>query len=254
MWPFNCLVQGNCGCVDRKEEALRKQAALGAAIAICAIGLSARQGATEPASTNGFVVLDLELTVDAVTRATPGLGKGIKPPHLRPEIKRPPFMVPPELENLALYKPVSASEAEAVIGDVDQLTDDLKKSGDFDYVEFGHGLQWVQVDLDEPQTIHAIVFWHFYKNAVIYNDVIVQVADDPAFETNIRTLFNNDHDNSSGLGKGADTAYATRWWGEIVDARGEDFKGTVARYIRIYTATGMENEPPRFVEIAVYGN
>ncbi len=223
------------------------------AVVVCGIGLALRRANTEPASTNGFLELDLGLTVDAVTRATPGLGKGLKPPHLRPEIKRPPFMVPPDLDNLALYKTVTASEDEVVIGDVDQLTDDLKKSGDFDYVEFGRGLQWVQVDLGAPQTIHAIVFWHFYKNAVIYNDVIVQVADDPALTVNKRTLFNNDHDDSAGLGKGEDTAFATRWWGEIVDARGEDFRGTVARYIRIYSATGMENEPPRFVEVAVYG-
>ena len=147
----------------------------------------------------------------------------------------------------------SGSDDEPVIGDIDQVNDGLKKSGEFDYVEFGPGHQWVQVDLESVRTIYAIAIWHFYKNAVIYKDVIVRVADDAAFARGVRTLFNNDHDNSARLGKGADTAYYTRWWGEIVDARGPNGKGTVARYVRVYTAGGMEDEPTRFAEVAVYG-
>ena len=197
--------------------------------------------------------LDLGLTEDAVTRATPGNPKGLKPPHLRKEVERPAFMVPPGVKNLALYKPVDSSDQEPNTGDLDQLTDGLKKSGEFDFVELGPGVQWVQVDLGDTYAIHAVVVWHYYKNPIIYNDVIVRVADDAAFWQNVRMLFNNDHDNSAGLGRGRDTAFYARWWGEIVDARGADRKGTPARFVRVYTADGVEDEFPRFVEVAVYG-
>ena len=205
-----------------------------------------------PASVPVLVELDVGVGPDAVTRATPGNPRGIKPPHLRKAGRRPPFMVSPGMTNLAMLKPVTAGE-EPVTGDVDQITDGLKKSGPFDYVELGPGLGWVQIDLEQVRTIHAVVIWHYYKNATIYNDVIVRLADDADFSRNVRTLFNNDHDNSARMGKGDKKAFYTRWWGEIVDARGADAKGTPARYVRIYTAGGMESEPVRFVEIAVYG-
>ncbi len=201
------------------------------------------------------VELKLGLSADAVTRATPGISKGLKPPHLRKETKvqRSPFMVVQGLKNIALYKPVTSSDTEPIIGDLDQVNDGLKKSNEFDYVELGPGLQWIRIDLKGICEIHAVVIWHFYKNAVIYNDVIVQVADDAGFKKKKRTLFNNDHDNSSGVGRGRDKAFYSRWWGEIVDARGKNNKGTRARYVRVYTADGMEREHPRFVEIAVFG-
>jgi len=201
----------------------------------------------------GMVALDLGLTVDAVTRATPGYPGGAKPPHLRKEVKRKPFLVPEGVANLALYKNVSSSDKDPLLGDLDQITDGIKKSGEFEFVELGADRPWVQIDLGREREIHAVAIWHFYKNATIYNDVIVQVAADEACTRNVRTLFNNDHDNSAGLGKGPDTAFYTRWWGELVDAR--DPKGHPARtrYVRVHTAGGMEGENVRFVEIDVYG-
>ena len=208
---------------------------------------------TRPVEDPNLVELDIGVGPDAVPRATPGNPKGLKPPHLRPQKRRKPFKVPPGMTNLAIYKPVTASTDEPLAGDVDQITDGLKKRGPFDYVELAPGLGWVQIDLGKVRTIHAVVIWHFYKNATIYNDVIVRVADDAAFTRNVRTLFNNDHDDSAKMGKGDDTAFYTRWGGEIVDARGEDGKGTETRFVRVYTADGMEDELVRFVEIAVYG-
>jgi hypothetical protein len=215
---------------------------------------TSKPASTAPASIPaGMMALDLGLTVDAVTRATPGNPEGVKPPHLREEVKREDFIVPEGLENLALYKEVTAGVDEPNLGDLDQVTDGIKKSGDFDFVEMGEGAHWIRIDLAEVRTVYAIAIWHFYKNATIYNDVIVQVADDPDFTKNVRTLFNNDHDNSAKLGKGADGAFYTRWWGELVDARGPDGKGTRARYVRIHTSEGMEGEWVRFVEVDVYG-
>jgi len=200
-----------------------------------------------------LVELDLGLGPDAVTRATPGYPRGLKPPHLREEVKRPPLMVPPGMENLALYRPISASDEEPITGDLYQINDDIKKSDPFDYVELGPGLQWVQVDLEARYEIFAVAVWHFYKNPVIYNDVILQASNDEAFQDEVKTLFNNDHDFSSGVDRGHDTAYYTRWWGELVDTRDEDGVPLRARFVRIYTGDGMEGERPRFVELAVYG-
>lgn len=199
--------------------------------------------------------LDLGLTVDAVTRATPGYPKHmVKPPHLREESKRADFMVPPGVENLALNKPVNSSDDFPIIGELEQLTDGVKKSGEFDFVELDLGPQWVQVDLEQETTVYAVAVWHYYKNPAVYNDVIVQASLDPTFKTGVVTLFNNDHDNSAGLGKGGDTAFFARWWAELVDARGgDDMPGTPCRYVRIYTNGGAANEDTRFVEIAVFG-
>ncbi len=199
--------------------------------------------------------LDLGIGPDAVTRATPIYPPGLpKPRHLREEVVRPAFMVPPGTRNLALGRPVSSSTVdEPIIGELCQVTDGVKKSEDADYVELDAGLQWVQIDLGMRARVHAITVWHYYKGPVIYDDVIVQVAGDPTFERGVVTLFNNDHDGSAGLGRGTDTAYLARWWGEIVDARGEDREGTPARYVRVYTGGGSGGEAARFVEVAVYG-
>ncbi|HUS91741.1 MAG TPA: FMN-binding protein [Phycisphaerae bacterium] len=200
--------------------------------------------------------LDLGLTADTVTKATPGYPKNQPtPPHLRQEVKRPPFMVPKGgTVNLALNRPVTGSiQDDPIIGELSQITDGVLKSGQFDYVEIDPGPQWVQVDLGDVHTIYAVVVWHFYKNPVIYRDVIVQASRDKDFKTGVVTLFNNDHDDSSGQGKGADTAYYARWWGEIADARGDDQAGTRCRYVRVWTHGGTADEDTRFVEIAVYG-
>lgn len=198
--------------------------------------------------------LNLGLTSDAVTKATPGYPKNIvKPPHLRDEIRRPPFMVTPGLKNLAFGKPVSSSMLYGpVTGELDQIVDNVKKSDDFDFIEFGSGPQWVQIDLEKIERIYAIVVWHFYKNSIIYNDVIVQISDEPEFKDAV-TVFNNDHDNSSGLGSGKNSAYFARWWGEIVDLRGEEYNGVETRFIRVFTAGGAGGEETRFIEVAVYG-
>ena len=199
--------------------------------------------------------LDLQLGPDAVTRATPGYPKNLKkPPNLRREVRRPDFMVPPGTVNLARGKKVTSSMTEEpIIGELPQIVDGVKKSGEFDYVELDPGLQWVQIDLGAEHTVYGIVIWHYYKNPVIYNDVIVAVADDAAFTRNRRIVFNNDYDNSAGLGKGTDTSYFARWWGELVDTRGPSKNGIRTRYVRVYTNGGCGGEDTRFVEIAVYG-
>ena len=167
-------------------------------------------------------------------------------------------MVPADLVNLALNKPVTSNlgDEEPMRGTVAQVTDGNKKSNEEDYVEMFPGEpQWVQIDLGEIHEIYCVVVWHYYKNAVVYRDVIVQIADDEEMKENCRTIFNNDYDNSAGLGEGKDPTYQAGWWGELVDAQKADgqHEGSKARYVRVYTNGGEAEEDTRFVEIAVYG-
>ena len=81
-----------------------------------------------------------------------------------------------------------------------RLIDGDKAASDQSIIFLRKGTQWVQMDLGSPQEIFALVIWHAHNMAKVYHDVIVQVADDPDFTENVRTVFNNDSDNSSGLG------------------------------------------------------
>ncbi len=144
--------------------------------------------------------------------------------------KLPPFYVPKGTKNLAFEKPVYSSDNEPVIGELELVTDGDKQAMEGSYVELGLSRQHVTIDLEQKAAIYAIVVWHDHKEARIYHDVVVQVADDPDFIMNVRTLFNNDKDNSSGLGVGKDREYVDNNHGKLIDA-----KGVQARYIRFYS-------------------
>ena len=51
------------------------------------------------------------------------------------------------------------------------------------------------------------MFWHDHRYVQAMHDVIIQVSDDPEFKQSVTTLFNNDTDNSTGLGPGTDREY-----------------------------------------------
>ena len=76
----------------------------------------------------------------------------------------------------------------------------------------------------------------------------MQVADDPDFINNVRTMFNNDIDNSSGLGVGTDREYFENFEGKLINA-----KGVKARYIRFYSKGSTESALNEYTEIEVYG-
>ncbi|MCP4707838.1 MAG: hypothetical protein GY869_04370, partial [Planctomycetes bacterium] len=61
-------------------------------------------------------------------------------------------------------------------------------------------------------------------------------------------LFNNDHDNSLGLGAGEDMHYVETSEGKLVDA-----KGIKARYVRLYSNGNTENDSNPYIEAEVYG-
>jgi cytochrome c peroxidase len=84
--------------------------------------------------------------------------------------------------------------------------------------------------------------------AKVYHDVIVRVADDPDFIENVRTVFNNDSDNSSGLGFGTNREYVETYEGKLINA-----KGVKARYVRFYSKGSTESALNEYTEIEVYG-
>ena len=161
---------------------------------------------------------------------------------------RPPFLAPEGTKNVALGKPIKSSDEEPIIGDIEMITDGDKEAADGSYVELGPFVQHVTVDLGAMQKIYAIVIWHYHKQAVVYYDVVVQVADDPDFITNVKTLFNNDIDNSAGLGVGTDMHYTETHEGKLIDA-----KGVKARYVRLYSNGSTSNELNHYIEVEVYG-
>jgi hypothetical protein len=179
-----------------------------------------------------------------------GTPKNIRTPNLEPITGKPrgPFMVPVGTVLLSGGKPVTSSDKEPVIGELAFVTDGKKSGEDGYYVELGPGLQWVQVDLGKSQTLEAIVVWHYHSQARVYRDVVVQVSDDKDFVTGVTTLFNNDHDNTSGLGLGKDKEYIETYEGKLVDA-----KGVKARYVRLYSAGNTSNDMNHYVEVEVYG-
>jgi hypothetical protein len=161
---------------------------------------------------------------------------------------RPPFLAPAGTVNLAEGKPVSSTDEEPIIGEISYITDGDKEAADGSFVELGPFTQHITIDLQKKSTIYAVVLWHFHKQPRVYFDVIVQVADDPEFKNNVKTIFNNDHDNSSALGKGKDLHYVETAEGKLIDA-----KGVQGRYVRCYSNGNTNNDLNHYIEVAVYG-
>ena len=172
-------------------------------------------------------------------------GANLEPPRKGP---RPDFLAPKGCKNLAAGKKATSSDSEPIIGELKLVTDGEKEATEGSYVELGPGLQWVQIDLGQPCEIYALLVWHFHMNAQIYHDVVVQVADDADFIKNVRTIYNNDHDNSSGLGLGEEKEYWETYEGRLMDA-----KGVVARYVRLYSNGSTADDQNHYTEVEIYG-
>jgi hypothetical protein len=179
-----------------------------------------------------------------------GTPKNIRTPNLEAVTgkARGPFMVPVGTVLLSGGMPVTGSDKEPVIGELSFLTDGKKSGEDGYYVELGPGLQWVQIDLGKSQPLYAILVWHYHSQARVYRDVVIQVSDDKDFVSGVATLFNNDHDNTSGLGIGKDKEYIETSEGKLIDP-----KGAKARYVRLTSAGNTSNDMNHYVEVEVFG-
>ncbi len=171
-------------------------------------------------------------------------------PNLEPEDykDRPPFMAPQGTAVVSRGKPVTSSFKNPIVGRLEQITDGDKDYAKTSLVELGAGLQWVQIDLEKDHEIYAILVWHFHEGKRVYFDVVVQVSNDPDFKDGVTTVYNNDHDNSSGLGVGKDKEYIENHKGRLIPA-----DGVKARYVRLYSNGNTANDMNHYVEVEVLG-
>ncbi len=191
------------------------------------------------------VPLKLELPLKTLKGTPEDLPTG---PNIEPltDDAPPDLEVPKGVVNVAAGKTVTSSVS-PYLGELVRITDGKKEAIDDDAVEFRKGTQWVQVDLGASHAIEAVVMWHDHRYFQIIHDVILQVSDDPEFKTGVTTLFNNDTDNSSGLGVGTDREYFERRFGRAVAA-----KGIKARYVRGYSKGSNQSGLNCWQEIEVY--
>ncbi|MEN8192285.1 MAG: hypothetical protein ABFS12_05680 [Bacteroidota bacterium] len=161
---------------------------------------------------------------------------------------RPPFLAPAGTKNVALGKSIASTDDMPIIGEIELINDGDKDADEGYFVELGPFTQHITIDLEKKHDIYAIVVWHYHKQARVYFDVIVQVADDADFTKNVRTLFNNDLDNSSGQGKGEDWHYVETSEGKLIDAKGEK-----AQFVRLYSKGNNSNDLNHYIEVEVYG-
>jgi len=167
-----------------------------------------------------------------------------KVPNLEPKQrgKRPDFLVPAGTTNLARGKKITASDNAPVVGTLDLITDGDKEGDEGSWVEFAPGKQWVQIDLEKEADISAVIVWHYHSQERVYLDVVVQVSDDPKFEKDVTTIFNDSADG------GKDLAYIETYEGKLIDA-----KGVKGRYVRLYSNGNTTNKMNHYIEVEVFG-
>jgi len=228
---------------------------------VCASGKKAGETKTsgETAKTSGETVGKaadpkgmFRLKVDLPKPGYEGTPKDVRSKNLEParkagEVREMP-LVPQGTVNLALKKRVTSSDKEPIIGEVELVTDGDKNAKHGCFVEFAPGQQWVQVDLGEKSEIYAILIWHYHLEGRVYRDVIVQTADDPDFVTGVKTVFNNDHDNTANMGAGKGKEYIENREGKLIEC-----KDVQARYVRLYSSGNTSNDMNHYTEVEVYG-
>ena len=205
-------------------------------------------GPATPAAPGGTVG-GVKLTTALPPELIEGTPKPMSVPNLvQAPTAEPEFFVPAGTVLLSKGKKVTSSDDNPIIGTLNLITDGEKDAGEGYFVELLDGKQWVQIDLEKTADISAIWMWHFHSQKRAYHDVIVQISDDPKFATGVTTVFNNDYDESSKMGKGSDAPYVESRYGKIVDG-----KGTKGRYVRLYSMGNTSNEMNHYIEVEVYG-
>lgn len=214
---------------------------------VATAGVALLWAATMGQAADNLAPLEIKLPIPAFmgTPTDIPMNEHIEKPSDKP---RPPFMAPAGTKVLSLNKPVTTSDKNPINGTPDLVTDGNAEAGDANVLELHRKLQWVQIDLEKAAKLVAVLVWHAHDTPQICKDVIVQVADDADFTTNVRTLFNNDYDNSAGLGVGKDKEYFENYEGRLIDAKGEK-----ARYVRLYSQGSTYTALNRYTEVQVFG-
>jgi len=227
-------------------------AALGVAAVLT--GVAARAADSPATGPDGEKLVPLEIKLPRpMFQGTPKHIKARKTLEKYVEKPRPPFYAPKGTANLALNKKVTSSDMAPIIGELDMITDGDCEGSDGSFVELGPGTQWAQIDLGAPADIFALVLWHYHAEGRVYHDTVIQVSDDPDFIEGVKTVYNNDFDNSSGLGLGKQLEYIDDYRGKLIDARDAKGKPVRARYVRLYSRGNTANDMNHYVEVAVFG-
>ena len=182
-----------------------------------------------------------------------GTPKEVKSDNLEPDPGpgkyRAPIMVPAGFDKKLTTEDTKVTTSEeAVTGDNEYVVAGDKTPDATCMLQLPGGVQWVQLDLGGEKTISAVCVWHDQGDDRVYKDVIVQLSNDENCKEGVVTIFNNDHDNSSKLGKGSDKEYRER-----NDGRPMDGKLTKARYVRCYSAGSTSEPVNNYIEIEVFG-
>ncbi|EEF59705.1 coagulation factor 5/8 type domain protein [Pedosphaera parvula Ellin514] len=159
-----------------------------------------------------------------------------------------PLMIPKDAVNIAPGKSITTSDTNSSPAVLKKIVDGNKEATDDAVILLRKGRQWIQFDLGAPQEVFAIVVWHAHDVPKVYHDVVAQIADDAAFTKNVRTIFNNDTDNSSGLGVGTDREYFETNSGRTFDAKGEK-----AQFVRLYSKGNTDSSLNEYTEVEIYG-
>ena len=193
---------------------------------------------------------------------------------LRPAMPKPLFVGPgppypnPEIPNLESRAAAWSARNERVVqigvkilsngctvtssdlsplGELSLITDGERFGDDGYFAELAPGKQWVQIDLKQSQRLHLIWIWHYHRMPVNVRDVVIQISDDPGFVA-FTTVYNTDHDNSSGLGNGKDAAFYTS-----SDGRAIAFAPVSGRYVRLWSNGAEVLDTNCYIEVSVYG-
>lgn len=216
-------------------------------LCLAVAGLAIAAATSQAADSQGLVPLDLKLPA-AAFKGTPKDIQTNSYTEPYPEKPRPAFMVPSGLKNLAPGAKLTSSDKNATSETLAKVVDGDKEASDQSIIFLRKGSQYIQMDLGSPAEIFAILIWHAHNSIKVYHDVVVQAADDAEFTQNVKTIFNNDQDNSSGLGVGTDREFFETNEGKLIDA-----KGVKAQYLRVYCKGSTESALNEYTEIEVYG-
>jgi hypothetical protein len=192
----------------------------------------------------------------------PGMGSGglqkwmglVDPEHFEEPSTGPrtPLQVPLGTTNLGPQCHLTTSALPVGNRELQKLVDNPrgKAKRDFDdFVTLPAGVQWVQLDLAEKTSLYAIVIWRNFQFPMrFYRGVVVQIADDAEFRKNVRTLFNNDYRNLTGLGAGEGREYLESYEGKLIEAH-----GAIASSVRIYSAGSTESAINEYFAVDVFG-
>ncbi len=189
------------------------------------------------------------LKLDVPRSQLTGTPVPIKIDNLEAKTPNPEPDVPEDVKNIAKGKKVTSSDDFPLIGELELVTDGDKEAAEGSYVEIQNGFQWVQIDLEKTSEIFAVAVWHYHSQERAYKDVVVQVSDDPTFKSGVKTIFNNDHDNSAKLGKGQNKAYVETNLGKLMVVN-PPVKG---RYVRLYSNGNTSNDMNHYIEVEVFG-